>query len=313
MKLWSVGIFKQDAFFNLENSSLSDCIKVFSSKKPRFRKKHIYTIADPFLFANQESLFLFAEINRFFDKGYIVCWETIDLNKWHFHGIILKQPYHISYPFIFRDNDDTIYMLPETTEADEVALWKFEKFPKQITRYKSILKGKWFDSNIFYSNGTYYLFTTSEKNELHIFYNSSLSTNTWQPHPSNPITNNKAYSRNGGGVLKINESLYRIAQNCSVEYGSNIVIRKILTLNPQFYEEVPCVDDFKPISNYRWQSLGRHHLSIVDFKSEKIIAMDGKEYDLYVNQLYSKSYSLIKRIKSIFKKNKSAFENPDRK
>jgi hypothetical protein len=297
MKVWNTGIFKESTSFDLTQSVLSHCIKVFSSKKFRVSKKHIYTIADPFLFVKDERLYLFAEINRFFDKGCIACWDTSDLTHWHYYGEVLRREYHISYPFIFCDTDGSLYMLPETSEANEVALWKFQRFPDQLVRDQVLLNGGWVDSSIILHNNLYYLFTTSKEGALHLFFSEKLKGNNWQSHPMNPLTADKAYSRNGGGVQKVNNNLYRIAQDCSEQYGAGIVIKKVNLLTPKVYIEETCVGDFRPAENYRWQQLARHHLSMVDYKNHKIAAMDGKDYDLVQNQLFSKTYTLYSRIK----------------
>jgi len=302
MKVWNTGIFKEPVEFDIEHPELSHCIKVFSAKKFRVSKKHVYTIADPFLFVKDQKLYLFAEVNRLFDKGYIVCWETEDLVHWHYHGEVLRQDYHISYPFIFCDADGCLYMLPETSEAKEVALWRFEDFPGRLVRDQVLLSGEWVDSNLIFYNNLYYLFTTSKEGGLYIFFSERLRTANWKSHPTNPVTADKNHSRNGGGVQKINNNLYRIAQDCSEQYGARIVIRKVKVLTPEDYQEESCVADLKPVKNDNWQQLARHHLSIVDYKTYTVIAMDGKDYDLLGNQLFSKSYALYSRIKKLLKR-----------
>ena len=198
---WSIGIFKeQNGFLETEFNQPANLISTFLGRNLRTGFQHIHTYADPFLFEEKGKLYLFAEIQAVGESGYINCWKFTDYEKWENIGPVLKEITHQSYPFIFRDSN-ALYMLPESLETGEVNLWKFEDFPKGLKIVKTILKGDYVDSNIIFYHNKYFLFTTNSADELLIFFSDGLLSDTWIPHPSNPITNDKQISRNGGGIV----------------------------------------------------------------------------------------------------------------
>ena len=178
--------------------------------------------------------------------------------------------------------------MPESLKENEIALYKFENFPFGLVKYKVLLKGTYSDSSLVEYNGLYYVFTTSERG-FEIFYTDDIEQNTLLPHACNPITRDLRYSRNGGAPVKLNNELYRIAQDCSVEYGRNIHIMKIKTLSPTEYEEILVHENYFE-KDAGWNSKGGHHLSMIDFHSKKIIAVDGKQYDYIMNKFLAPFY-----------------------
>ena len=57
--------------------------------------------------------------------GKIACWKTNDLKSFEYCGVVLSEPHHLSFPFVFRSGD-RVYMLPETEQAGELTLYRFE-------------------------------------------------------------------------------------------------------------------------------------------------------------------------------------------
>ena len=90
----------------------------------------------------------------------------------------------------------------------------------------------------------------------------------------------------------MDNNLFRIAQDCSVEYGRNINLMKITELTKTGYKgEIFKENYFK--CNQEFNSKGGHHMSIVDFKGHKIIAIDGKHTDYFLNKILSPIFKLI--------------------
>lgn len=292
---WNIGIFKeQNEFLQTEGNKPANLISTFLGRNLRTGFQHIHTYADPFLFEEKGDLYLIAEIQAVGDPGYINCWKYTDYEKWENIGPVLKTVSHHSYPFIFRDRNE-VYILPESSETGEVSLWKFENFPKGLKKVKTILKGAYVDSNIIFHNNRYYLFTTNSTDELLIFSSDELLSDTWISHPSNPVSNNKQISRNGGGIMVYGNKLVRIAQNGTNGYGGGIIFLDILTLNEFQYEEIISIDDFKPLQNYSWQRLGRHHLSVCNFRGNVFIAMDGYAKDITINKFINGFFKFFKK------------------
>lgn len=286
--LWSIAIYKEEDSFSFENY-LSNKIIVFNSKKVRNSKIHTHTNADPFLFVEEDNLYLFYECQNVDEKGYIRAKKTTDLINFIDLGCVLKENFHLSYPFVFRCKS-SIFMVPETSNANEIMLYKFSEFPNKLEKQKTLLIGKYSDTSLFFYNKIWFLFTTSDQG-LEIYYSKDLENDSFVAHPSNPITNNLKFNRNGGGVLMIKNVLYRIAQDCSVEYGKNVNILKISELTTNLYKEVLLRENYLKCDQ-EFNLKGSHHLSIADFKGDKIIAVDGKHEDYLLNKFFSLLYRL---------------------
>ncbi len=295
-KTWNVGIFKeQEPFGILLGAKLSNLIFTLSGRRLRTSYDHIATYADPFLFQNDGKLYLFAEVQPIGKPGHINCWQYNQDAHWQDIGQVLKENCHHSYPFIFRDIDGKLYMIPESAQTKEISIWEFCNFPVGLKKVKTILEGVFYDSNIIFHNGIYYLFTTTNKGDLLIFFADKLLSDSWMPHLSNPITNNMQYSRNGGGVIMYGGKLLRIAQNCANNYGGGIIILEVLKLCKNSYEESVIIDDYHPQKNYIWQRRGRHHLSLCNFNGNTFVAMDGLADNLIVNNFINGIYKFLKK------------------
>ena len=70
-----------------------------SFKCPAFSYRSSTQIkADPFLFEYNNAIYLFYEEKYKNGKGYIVCTWTSDLKNWSQPVVVLKEPFHLSFP-----------------------------------------------------------------------------------------------------------------------------------------------------------------------------------------------------------------------
>jgi hypothetical protein len=287
--LWNLAIYAEKSNFNFEGK-LNNCIKCLYNKKIRRHKKHVHTCADPFLFVENETLYIFYESQSVGEVGHINLLATNDLKIFTDFYCILKEDFHLSYPFVFKHND-SIYMIPETNSTNKIILYKFIDFPFNLKKLKVLLEGSYVDTSVIKHNGIWFLFTTS-KIGFEIFYSSDLENNDFVAHPKNPITSNLKFQRNGGGPILLNNNLFRIAQDCTNEYGKNINILKINKLTTEEYDEkIYKINYF--VCNKSFNSKGGHHMNFVNFKDYKIIAVDGKSNDYLINKFISPIYKLF--------------------
>lgn len=286
--LWSMALYKKNIFDN----SLAKEVITFNNKKIRASKNHLHTSADPFLFVEGGSLYIFYESQNIGEVGQISVKITRDLKKFTEIEGLIKEDFHLSYPFVFRHNS-SIFMIPESAEANKLVLYRFSDFPTKIEKCRTLLNGGYVDSSIINHNGILYLFTTS-KFGLEIYFTDDIENIKLVAHPNNPVCIDSRYQRNGGGPILIENHLYRVAQDCSKEYGSNVNILRIKTLSKTRYEEEIFVENYFDC-DLTINKKGGHHLSIADFKGESIMAIDGKHEDYLINKFLSPFFKLKKK------------------
>ncbi len=284
--LWSMGVYILDGKFNFD-VNLKNAIKVFNIKKIRTTKEKVHTNADPFLFVKNDCLYLFYESQSIKKAGIIKAYKTYDLENFIDLGIVLKEDFHLSYPFVF-EIDGSPYMIPESSNAEDIRLYKFEDFPFGLKNPKILVNGPYWDSSVIYFEGLWYLFTSSEKG-MDIFFTPDILRQPLMSHPQNPVCTDAKYERCGGGVVAIDGQLYRLAQDCSEEYGKSLHILKINALDEKNYSEELYRANYLD-GHEKWNYNGGHHLSFVNFKGKNIIATDGKQKDYIINKLIALYY-----------------------
>ena len=96
-----------------------------------------YWRADPFLFEKDGKTYLFAELyDRLLLRGVLGCCVLSErgAGKWE---IILDEPFHLSYPFVFQNGSD-IYMIPESCRSGKIILYKAVSFPYRWERVREL-------------------------------------------------------------------------------------------------------------------------------------------------------------------------------
>lgn len=255
-----------------------------------------HTKADPFLFVHGDRLFMFYETaGHKLGHGVITMISTTDLCKWTKPKIVLQEPFHLSYPFIF-EQDGVIYMMPESGAGGQLRLYRATDI--SLTRFEmvtSVLEGRYLDSVLLKQDGKYFLFSSTEPEfrqyVLHLFCSDTLE-GPYTEHPMSPICYDTEYSRSGGRIIEVDGKICRVSQDCSSDYGDNVSLLSIDRLTPTEYEEsVFCRNVFnrscEPFKG------GGHHLTCVKFKGKYIIATDSKTYHIALRNIYS----LIKRLR----------------
>ena len=288
--VWSIGIFVEDNNFNLIQDRPENLVYVFNSRKIRISKDHTHTLADPFLHVEGDKIYLFAEVQNVDIKGFINCWFSQDALIWKNIGPVLKANSHFSYPHIFSNKKNEIFLIPESGEIKEVSIYKFNNFPMDLSKKNDLLQGNYFDTNILVQDGTFFLITTKNNFEVEIFFSDDLFSKNWTKHPKSPVKQGKALSRNAGPIYRRKGRMYRFVQDCSVSYGNKINVIEIVKIDENSYKEKIIAEDYKPRSNFSFQKLARHHISSVTFKGKTVVAMDGKRSDIIFNRLINFIY-----------------------
>ncbi|THF94174.1 glucosamine inositolphosphorylceramide transferase 1 isoform X1 [Camellia sinensis] len=295
---WSIGVFYGDSPFSLKPiesvnqwrdesaawpvaNPVLTCASVSNAGFPS------NFVADPFLYAQGDALYLFFETkNSITMQGDIGVARSIDNGAtWQQLGIALDEDWHLSYPYVF-DYNGQVYMMPEGSATGDLRLYRAVNFPLKWTLEKIIMKKPLVDAFIINRDGKFWLFGsdhsgigTKKNGQLEIWYSSS-PFGPWKAHKNNPIynTDKSMGARNGGRPFVHNGNLYRIGQDCGETYGKRVRLFKVEILTKDKFREVEVplgLEEPKKGVN-AWNGARHHHLDVQLLDSGKWIAvMDG--------------------------------------
>lgn len=221
-------------------------------------------VADPFVIRREGVWYMFFEVkNQQRRTGEIGLAESTDGLRWRYRQIVLREPFHLSYPHVFAWEGE-IYMIPETLEPNAIRLYRASRFPTEWTFTATLLEGCFADSTIFRHEGRWWMFTCSEPfrhDTLRLFHADQL-TGPWREHPRSPIIQGEPRcARPGGRIIAWGGRLVRFTQDCVPWYGAAVRAFAITELTDSVYREEELPDS--PIlaaGSERWNSLGMHHI-----------------------------------------------------
>ena len=257
----------------------------------------IFSINQPlqilFLFVSDEALYLFYEVKTDHGHGEIWVKSLLKDGSWGTLGRALKEDFHLSYPHVF-EHQGNIFMLPEAAASGKVLLYVAVEFPLKWEMVSVVVEEPLVDPTlIIQGNDEIFLLATTRKNELKLYFASNLKTSFIDS--GIVITKDLSISRCGGTPLRIGKALYRIAQDCTGEYGKFIRLLHIHDLSRTGYSE----EMFRTTlfsSEAKWMRNGHHHLSAVQFEGAVYMAVDGRRKDRYVNTLILGAQKIYKYI-----------------
>jgi hypothetical protein len=234
-------------------------------------------VADPFLIQKGSTWYMFFEFfNGKSKKGEIGLAKSNDGFKWKYDKVILSEPFHLSYPYVFEWEID-YYMIPESKEVGEVRLYKAENFPGEWAYVKTLIQGRYGDPSIFYYHQKWWLFAAKRHDSLYLFFADS-PMGPWQPHAKSPmIRGNPHIARPAGKVLILNGKVIRFAQDDYPQYGLKVHAFEITELSTETYKEKMVADSLLQPSGIGWNAKGMHHISAEKIgENQWIASVDGR-------------------------------------
>lgn len=269
LNLWFSGSFLREQWRvllyegELKDASIHRFRQQFAPGRERFW-------ADPFVLERDGRTWIFMEDFHYKNrKGRIACIE-VDRGGMVSHTVVLDQPYHLSYPFLFTFGE-RLYMIPESYSNHTVELWECTDFPSVWKKRHNIMEGvSAADTTLVEHEGTWWMFTNLDRSgigahcvELHIFHATDPVNGEWIPHPHNPVVVDVRRARMAGGFFRTADGrLFRCAQdNCGEIYGENVVICEVVELSKRGYRE-NVAEVIKP--DWGGGVFATHHLSLGD-------------------------------------------------
>jgi hypothetical protein len=208
--------------------------------------------ADPFVWFHDNRHYVFIEeVPYTTHRGHIVCLTLDEKMNILSNQIVLEQPYHLSYPFLF-EHEGQLFMIPETAENNRIELYRCTHFPDRWEFSKAIINNVYaVDSTLLKTKNKWWLFANvkekggSSWDMLYLYYADHPLSSQWTPHPLNPIVKDIHSARPAGRIFSHNGNLIRPSQDCSARYGYATNFNHIVTLTETDYAEI-CELTFKP-------------------------------------------------------------------
>ncbi|MFN7986462.1 MAG: hypothetical protein U0529_03255 [Thermoanaerobaculia bacterium] len=239
-------------------------------------------VADPFLLRRPDGWNLFFEVlDESTGRGAIGHAVSADGFRWTYRGIVLAEPFHLSFPQVF-ESDGEIFMVPESGAANEVRLYRADPFPVRWRYEATLLSGHPFsDPVLLEESGSYWLFTVLEpyrNADLHLFRSTALR-GPYVEHPASPVVRGNPHgARAAGRIVHDGGRLVRLAQDDAPRYGRAVRAFEITDLGATTYAERPLAAD--PILGpglHGWSFRGMHHADVLPIAPGRLLAaVDGQ-------------------------------------
>ena len=262
VRRWSIAIYAGDSPFTLSTSP--------GAINPVLRARDVTDVsaryvADPFMIRRDARWYIFFEVlDDKSGRGKIAYAESNDALTWTYKGVVLEEPFQLSYPYVFAC-DDEVYMVPETAEASAVRLYRAAQFPLRWKFAADLLIGRpYCDSSLVHYQDAWWLFTVPDpkRNDSLCLFRSDRLEGPWTEHPRSPVvTCNPHLARPAGRAFECNGRLFRYAQDDSPWYGRQVWALEVTRLTATDYSErLVMAHPILRRSRFGWNSLGMHHI-----------------------------------------------------
>ncbi|MGE0704610.1 MAG: hypothetical protein AB7F99_19080 [Vicinamibacterales bacterium] len=227
-------------------------------------------VADPFMIEVSGRWHMFFEVLARDESGSAVgqigLATSEDARHWRYERIVLREPFHLSYPHVFVHRG-VHYMIPETHQRSSIRLYRADPFPATWEFERTLVEGQGLaDSCPFFARNHWWMFTTGGTpplycDALRLFHADDLM-GPWVEHPRSPVqAGNRHLARPAGRVVVAGGRIVRFAQACEPFYGTSVSAMEITELTETTYRERPMAA--APIlagSGAGWNAVGMHHV-----------------------------------------------------
>lgn len=237
--------------------------------------------ADPFLFEKDGKTFLFVEMFDNSTETGVIGYSEFVNDKFTKPKVILKEKFHISYPYVF-EKDNEIYMMPESHEADCIQLYRAVSFPDKWEK-SQLLIDNINTADTILENDMLITSVICPENDMSIdlcVYDKDL-----QPCEYNPVYSHSYIKRGAGKCFNHKNKRVRPAQSCENQrYGCKLYFNELEQCDRSAYREKPFSEITpKNISTTSSKNITGIHTYA---RTDKIEVVDIKSYRLNLYRLF---------------------------
>lgn len=266
---WSIGFGYSDQF---PTSIPIAKNKIFSFENLNIKNDSTQFTADPFFIKEKDTFYIFFEHKlKNIHPAKVGLLTSTDGINYNYEGTVLKEKFHLSYPQVFKYKNE-FYMVPESQAANNVLLYKAEKFPYQWKICDTLIPNiKLKDPTIFLSD-TLNIMVGADKDLTMQLYTSNSLFGEWKLHKNpNPLIGSE--SRPGGRFFNSKNGLILPVQNSSLGYGYGVSLYKFNFNKSDYKIEKASNLILKRQTSIPEFNAGMHQLDIQE--------IDGKIYYVY--------------------------------
>lgn len=277
MKLRNVFMFAVETEWSIAYRKKSDILNNTEETFNVLKNNVRYWCADPFIIEENDKTYIFFEAYDRLSKKGVIGYREINGNVVGKIKIIIKEAYHLSYPYVYFQNG-CWYMVPESKISNNIIRYKSKKFPDSWEKEKVLIEDiQAVDTTLFsYNNNEMKLFTYVEG----AYFNSGklefvhLDMNGKRVIQS--INDLNGMKRPAGKIYEKDGVLYRPSQLCTNTYGEAIIFNKIIGLSNEAYNEVEYkvirAQDIKLNTNLKINGLHTYNctnnLEVIDIQAD---------------------------------------------
>lgn len=247
------------------------------------------TVADPFLFDDSDgTLHMFFEVANGGSNGNNIishATSTDDGVTWTYDQIVLDDGTEKAFPQVWKYGGEYYMSTSNGAGTQDIELWQASTFPTDWTQINTpVSQGTtgvtYADPIIFYWNDTWWVFAQDLNNtgDLYAYYSSTLESDGWSAHSSNPLVSRPSAGRPGGRpIVRDNNFYIPYMDNSSGTYGEKVHLYEVTDLTTSSYSDSETVNTLIGPSGSGWNSNRMHHWDPWWFSSEGrwVTSVDG--------------------------------------
>jgi hypothetical protein len=243
--------------------------------------KNVDTLAHPFMVIEGSHYYMFFTTKYLkTEESGIGLGESDDGRVWHYKHLVIKEPYTLAYPDVFKWQND-YYMVVESYTQTFVRLYKATAFPDRWEYQKNLLTGDHFISpTLLRYKNIWWLFTGVPGNaSLRLFYARDFK-GPWTEHPMSPLVKNDLHrTRPAGRFFILNGKLYRLGMDCLPVYGYQVHAFEVTDISTTTYAEKMVETPVVKASGHGWNAEAMHHIDAHQIgRNQWIAAVDALGY-----------------------------------
>jgi len=214
---WSLGYGTSKSF---PKKMVIDAKVIYSIENLKAQNDSTVFLADPFFVKEKDTFYIFFEHKKNKSNADIGLLTSVDGKKYDYHGTVLTQKFHLSYPQVFKYRND-FYMVPESKQANSVLLYKAHRFPYDWRLCDTLIANvQLVDPSIYLSDTLNIMVASDYAKNMYVYEADSLFGN-WKLHHK-PIALIGTESRAGGRFFADQRGLILPVQNFSKGYGYGV-------------------------------------------------------------------------------------------